>query len=1830
MLLIGFITLFSGKVHASHDMGGFISYTHVSGNTYHVTVTYFRDCSGIAAPTSISVNAASVSCGFPATSTILNLTGNINSTPVCPSEMLNTTCNGGALPGEEMYIYEADITLGGACDDWIFSYTDCCLPPSVQNVLQNGMYFESTLDNLNIPSNNSPVLTSPSMGYICTGLTSTYNFGAVDIDGDSLSYALVTALDAGPIPMTYNAPYSGTDPMASTPAVSMDPVTGDLVFNPTMIMGAVIAIRIYEWRDGVLIASHFRQMIVQAISCTNNQPNFSAMFNVTGGVQTGPFSLSVCPGTPVTFQITATDVDALDLLALNAVSTYPGATFIQTGTNPATGTFSWTPGLGFIGTNIVVLSAEDDNCPYKGSDYQSVMFHVTQTTDAGPDVIHCPAQGPLTLNAIGGTSFTWSVVAGDPAMSCTSCASTIVSPTITTTYEVNSDLATCNNNDQVTVTVVPDFTFSVTPDASYCLPYFGTTPVSLTATPSAGSYTYSWDEVGTGTWTSGIQSPTYNASQAANLAVQITSSLGCVLSDTVSITTTTYDDTPDWSLASSAVDPCMLSPVDLTATVAYGATCDQYSVANIPFAPIASAGTPVVLGDDQLSGNLPIGFSFNFYCNTYTDFRISSNGYITFDLATGNSGCCSGGIIPTNDGVNNMIALSWNDLYPPGAGSITYETVGVAPNRQLLVNYTGVPHCCGSTPPFNTGQIILFESNSTIEIHSTEVSDDGSVKTQGIENATGTIGVPTPGMNSSNSTLAGQAYRFSNAGNEPYLLTWEEPLGTPIGTTNPITVNPATSTTYYAVLTDVTGTCVSGTQSITISPSSDVLAPVADVVTLSDVNAPCSVTVLTAPTATDNCSGSVTGTTTTTLPISASGTTVVTWTYQDPTGNTSTQTQNIIISDAIAPAADIVTLSDVTAECSVTSLTAPTATDNCSGVVTGTTTTVLPITAQGTTVVTWTYIDGSGNTSTQNQNIVIDDVTAPVANSVSLSDVTAECSVTSLTAPTATDNCTGAVTGTTTTVLPISTQGTTVVTWTYVDGNGNTSTQTQNVVIDDVTSPVATSASLADVIDACSVTSLTAPTATDNCTGAVSGTTSTVLPITAQGTTVVTWTYDDGNGNTSTQTQNVVINDLSPPVANSGSLADVTAECSVTSLTAPTATDNCTGAVTGTTTAVLPITVQGTTIVTWTYTDASGNSSSQTQNIVIDDLTAPIANSASLADVTSECSVTSLTVPTATDNCTGAVTGTTTTVLPISTQGTTIVTWTYDDGNGNTSTQTQNVVIDDVTAPIVNSVSLADVTAECSVTSLTAPTATDNCTGAITGTTTTVLPISTQGTTVVIWTYDDGNGNTSTQTQNVVIDDLTAPVANSASLADVTDGCSVISITAPSATDNCTGAVTGTTTTVFPISTQGTTVVTWTYDDGNGNIFTQTQNVVINDVTGPTPDLAVLADVNDECSVVSLTAPTATDNCSGAVTVSNDAILPITLAGTTVVTWTYLDGNGNSTTQMQNVIIDDATPPVSPVLSDFDGSCEVPVGIPTTTDNCSGSVTGTTSDPLYYTSPGTYPITWTFTDLSGNSSTSVQNIVVNGSTTYATVNPVVCGSYTAPSGAVYNTTGTYTDIIPNAFGCDSIITINLTMNPGYVVNMTAIYCQEFTVPSGTMTYYTSGVYNDTLTSVAGCDSVLVIDVTILQVDNTVTQSGNVLTANAAGAQYQWIKCPSGINVVDGNNQSYSPVYNGSYAVVIFENGCYDTSTCYTFNSADLLDEEDFRSINLYPNPSADIFYLEGENLINQTVGVYDMRGRLIVDMILKENKTTIDLSGKERGVYFLKIGNEMIRMVLDY
>jgi hypothetical protein len=184
--------------------------------------------------------------------------------------------------------------------------------------------------------------------------------------------------------------------------------------------------------------------------------------------------------------------------------------------------------------------------------------------------------------------------------------------------------------------------------------------------------------------------------------------------------------------------------IGYSVSVAPGAT---YIYSNIPYIAPPAVSNLIVLGDDAVSSSLPIGFTFNYFGVNYTQFEISSNGFITFDLGTNQAGCCQGQLLPDPNIPNNLIAALWDDLYPPGNGTVGYQTFGTSPNQTLVVSWTNTPFCCGSNADVTTS-ITLYEGSNIIEIHATYVNN-ASPATMGIENAGGTLATVVPTYNQS-------------------------------------------------------------------------------------------------------------------------------------------------------------------------------------------------------------------------------------------------------------------------------------------------------------------------------------------------------------------------------------------------------------------------------------------------------------------------------------------------------------------------------------------------------------------------------------------------------------------------------------------------------------------------------------------------------------------------------------------------------------------------------------------------------------------------------------------------------------------------------------------------------------------------------------------------------------------------------------------------------------------------------------------------------------------------------------------------------------------------
>jgi HYR domain len=551
------------------------------------------------------------------------------------------------------------------------------------------------------------------------------------------------------------------------------------------------------------------------------------------------------------------------------------------------------------------------------------------------------------------------------------------------------------------------------------------------------------------------------------------------------------------------------------------------------------------------------------------------------------------------------------------------------------------------------------------------------------------------------------------------------------------------------------------------------------------------------------------------------GTTSVTLTVTDNHGASSTCNATVTVNDITAPVPNAGSLPDVIGQCSANLPTAPTATDNCDGAITGTPSNAGPF-GQGDATVTWTFTDSHGNSSTQTQAVHVHDTTPPAPDAASLAEVTGQCSANLPQAPTAHDNCdSGVITGVPDNAGPFG-QGDTTITWTFTDSHGNSSTQTQAVHVHDTIPPVPNAPSLPDVTGQCSANLPQAPTAHDNCdSGVITGVPDNAGPF-VQGDTTITWTFTDSQGNSSTQTQAVHVHDTIAPVPNAGSLPDVTTQCLATLPSAPIATDNCDGAITGTPSNPGPF-GQGDFVITWTFTDSHNNSSTQIQAVHVHDTTAPVPNAGSLPAVTAQCSANLPAAPTATDNCDGAITGTPSNPGPFG-QGDFVITWTFTDSHNNSSTQIQAVHVHDTTAPVPNAGSLPAVTAQCSATLPTAPTATDNCdSGVITGTPDMSGPFG-QGDFVITWTFTDSHNNSSTQTQAVHVHDTMAPViTHCAANRTITAACSPASTLVPDltgevvASDNCSAVtVTQTPAAGTPV-VLGNTTVTLHVSDAVGN-----------------------------------------------------------------------------------------------------------------------------------------------------------------------------------------------------------------------------------------------------------------------------------------------------------------------------------------------------------------------------------------------------------------------------
>lgn len=253
----------------------------------------------------------------------------------------------------------------------------------------------------------------------------------------------------------------------------------------------------------------------------------------------------------------------------------------------------------------------------------------------------------------------------------------------------------------------------------------------------------------------------------------------------------------------------VLSGVQLKAQCAY--TCSNYAVSEITYSLFPTTGINAIpsFSPSADDGTLTVsmGFNFDYYCNTYSQVNICSNGFIQLNYGTAIDfgsppSSQPSQNFPSTAVPNGLIALNMNDFDASAGGAITYTTIGAAPNRIFIVTYDNVPiwydaiSNVPSSPVYNTGQIVLYETSNIIEIYSGSIGQSPYTGTQGIENTTGTLGATAPGRNSSMWSSGNKGYRFSPyTASPPSAVTG--PTNICAGTQVVYNVSPITGATSY-------------------------------------------------------------------------------------------------------------------------------------------------------------------------------------------------------------------------------------------------------------------------------------------------------------------------------------------------------------------------------------------------------------------------------------------------------------------------------------------------------------------------------------------------------------------------------------------------------------------------------------------------------------------------------------------------------------------------------------------------------------------------------------------------------------------------------------------------------------------------------------------------------------------------------------------------------------------------------------------------------------------------------------------------------------------------
>ncbi len=334
-----------------------------------------------------------------------------------------------------------------------------------------------------------------------------------------------------------------------------------------------------------------------------------------------------------------------------------------------------------------------------------------------------------------------------------------------------------------------------------------------------------------------------------------------------------------------------------------------------------------------------------------------------------------------------------------------------------------------------------------------------------------------------------------------------------------------------------------------------------------------------------------------------------------------------------------------------------------------------------------------------------------------------------------------------------------------------------------------------------------------------------------------------------------------------------------------------------------------------------------------------------------------------------------------------------------------------------------------------------------------------------------------------------------------------------------------------------------------------------------------------------------------------------TIWGTTVMVGAYnqaFDAVGTDSTYLAGAVYEYNT-----------DDCE-PNSLDQVLTMCSGStVTVGTST---YSTTGTYIDI--LTNAGGCDSVVTTDLTITPPVTSSQDEEICFGAVFLIGTSSYSVSGTYEDTLTAFDGCDSVVTTNLTVLPEIAVEQDVSICWGGSYTIGASTYSVAGTYVDVLTSSDFCDSTVTTNLTVeLPLDLSVSQVDNYLTANQAGATYQWYDCDNDVIVSGAIGQSWWAFGIGNFACIITMNGCVDTTACVNVSTFGF-DENSSDGIMVYPNPNGGKFNVSFSGG-STTIDLFDSYGKHIFSQQITSGTTEIDPGNLAPGVYYLRFSGEV-------